>query len=101
MKQIKYYLFIIFVLLLELGITVLLYLFATSLKPLFVGISLLLLLSTLFYLLYSRFLERIKVKPKKEVLAGYRKGILTFCLVIGIILAVLILVKSASLFFRF
>jgi Trk-type K+ transport system membrane component len=101
MKQLRYYLFMILVILLELGITCLLYFFVTASKALYVGFALFILLGTIAYLVLSRYLERIKVKPRKEVLAGYRKVVFTTVLVIGGIFSALIIIKAASYLIRF
>lgn len=78
----KYFILILSAIALESAVIYLLYLFVNSSKLIFTVFSLVLLFSSLFALFYGRYREKIKIKPKKEVLSSYSKAVL---IVLGVI----------------
>ncbi len=94
MKQFKYYILMLFIILVEIGIIYILFIFANASKILYVVISLLILFSGIFYIFYTRYREKINIKPKKEVLAGYRRIILYVALFIVAAVVCLIFLRG-------
>lgn len=78
----------------EAVLTVGLFFFATKFKLFYVLFALLLLLATLAYLFYNRYRETIKIKPREEVLARYRKIALRVLIIVGGIFLVLIVGRA-------
>lgn len=98
-KTVKYYLIMAAMLGIELFLSYLFFLFATSNNLLYAIFSLALFVGIIFYLVYTRYIEKIKIKDKKEVLSGYSKTARIVVLVIFISLGAVIVVKSIALLF--
>ncbi len=95
-KTVKYYLIMAAMLGTELLLSYLFYLFAVSNNFLYALFSLILFAGIAFYLVYTRFREKIKIKSREEVLAGYSKTARIIVLGIFIFLGVLVFFKSIA-----
>ena len=94
----KYYLIMAGILISELGLLYLVFLFQTTAKLLYVLAALAVFIGVAAFLIILRVRERTQVKPMPEVLGGYlRVTAWTTAIIFGIFI-ILILVKSAALF---
>lgn len=93
-RTFKYYLVMAAMFGAELLLSYLFYLFTVSSHILYAIFSLLLFAGIAFYLIYTRYREKIKIKEKSEVLAGYAKTARTVVIVFFAAFGVLIVVKS-------
>ncbi len=94
MDNLKYFLLMVLFIIVEIGLTYGLYQFVISYKWLFVVFSLLLLIVSIAYIVYGRYREKIKLKPKKEVSDGYKRFFLTAAIIMIGVTAVLILFRA-------
>ena len=72
MTNLRYFLMMSLILIAELTLVFIFFIFATQIPFLYVIFSLLFFLSLIGFLVYSRYREKIKIKPKAEVLKSYR-----------------------------
>jgi hypothetical protein len=101
MKQLKYLGMMLIIIGLELVITFGLFLFVNASKLFYVLFSLLVIFSALFYIFYTRYQEKIKIKPKKEILDKYGKIIgSVFSFVFFTLLGIIILRAVSYLIFQ-
>jgi hypothetical protein len=84
---------------LEIVITFGLFLFVNASKTLYVLFSLLVIFSALFYIFYTRYREKIKIKPRKEVLGRYGKILFSVFTFVFFTLLGIIIIRAVSYFF--
>ncbi len=97
MKLLKYILFIAGIVIVECSIVYGLYFFAGMSKSLYVLFSSAVILFIVFYLIYGRYREEIKIRHKNEVRKKYFKRAFSIVIFICVLTAGAILI-SGSLF---
>ncbi len=100
MKILKYLFFILAILIFEVVLSYLLFLFSNSSKTLYVLFSLAVLLSLFLYLMYGRYRESIKIHEKKVVLGKYTKRALLFSFIVLILLVIIIIITAGAFIFN-
>ena len=98
MKNLKYYLVMVLIVLIELGTGFLLFKFVLASKVWYVLLSILIFGSIAFYLNYSKYRELIKMNDKAIVQKGYIRVFRNTILVIVIAVLILIVVKAGYAF---
>lgn len=94
MKQIKYFLLLILIALMEAALIFGMFVFVSSSRLIYIFFSLALMIGGIVYLAVSRHREKVKVKPKTEVWDGYIRVLFTTFMVLFIILASLIFIRA-------
>lgn len=93
----RYYIIMLGILIAELGVAYLFYLFAVNAEVLFAVFCLVLFGAGIAYLVYSRYREKIKISPVEEVKYRYRKSFKWVVIAIFGVIGVLIVVKAIIL----
>ena len=94
MKQLKYIVLLFLILAVEAVLIFGMFAFVTAARPVYIFFALALMLGGIAYLIISRYRERVKIKPKAEVLNGYIKVLFIILMVVVILLLAVIVIRA-------
>lgn len=100
-KHSKYYWIMFGLLVIEIGIALLFYFFATSAKWVYAAFSTGFFITLFIYIYQSSYLDQIKIKPKKEITSKNRGIVFRTTLIIAAVFIVVVFIKAIILLIRY